>query len=108
MNERHRGALVQRGEQVVLADFTEVGAGVVGQQHDPVGVQGVESAHCLVDGLVDVWQGDGGKESELIRVGGNEICAVVVEVPGECGRLGRRGKERGARCRYREDRRGDV
>ena len=44
MNERHRGALVQRGEQVVLADFTEVGAGVVGQQHDPVGVQVVESA----------------------------------------------------------------
>ena len=68
MDEYHRRAFVQRGEQVVLAGFAEVGARVVGQQHHTVGVEVVERADGLVDGLAEVWHRDGGEEPEPIRV----------------------------------------
>jgi hypothetical protein len=56
VDEHHRRAFVERREQRILAFFAEIGAGVIGQQHDTIGVQVVERPNRFGDCLVDVGQ----------------------------------------------------
>ena len=97
MDEDHRRACVERGEQRVLAVLAQVGACDVGQQHDTVGVQVVERPDGLGDGFVEVRHREGGEEPEPVGLGGNHVGAVVVEVARQRGGVG--GRSAGRWCR---------
>jgi hypothetical protein len=108
VDKDHRRTSVERREQVVLAVLAEVGACVVGQQHDPVGLEIVESADALGHGFVHVGHRNGGEETEPVRRRRDQVGAVVVEVAGQCGGVCGVGQERRARRGHREDRGGHA
>jgi len=103
MDEHHRRPIVERGEQRVLPVFAEVRSGVVGQQHDTVGLQLVERPDRFSDGLVDVRHWHCGEKPEPVRLCGCQRGGVVVDVTREGGRVDRVGQKCRAGGRHRQD-----
>ena len=105
VDERHGAPALELVEDRVERLVAEVGAGAVGEQHHPVGSEGVEGPVELVEGAVDVGQGQRGEKPEPIRVVAHDLRGVVVDVSCDGPRVGAVPEEH-TRGRHRQD--GDV
>jgi hypothetical protein len=80
MDEHYGRPFVQSGEQWIMPWLAQIRAGVVGQEHDAVGVEFVECTNDFRDRLVDVRQRNGGEKPEPVRLGGGQVRGVIIQV----------------------------
>ena len=107
MNEHHGAAAIELGEHGLETRIAEMRPLVVGQQHDAVGLQGIERVGEFGQARLDIRQRQGGEQAEARGVGADRLGSRLVHRAGE-GACRRAVAEMHAGRGDRQDRRRDV
>src|SRR4029078_8955356 len=83
--------------------LSEVGAGVIGQQHDAVGLQLVERSYRFGDRFTDGRHRDGGEETEPVWLIRDQLGRIVVQITGQRGGVRHVRTKRGSGCGHRQN-----
>jgi hypothetical protein len=87
VDEDHGSPLVEEGEQAVEGRVAEVDPGVVGQEHDAIGLEHIEGVGRLSDGAINIGQRQGGEEAEAIWLRRHDSRSELVDPPRPVARL---------------------